>query len=668
MTAIARCKLHRSIAWRQWLAPLATVFRDHPPADKFHSTFLKRKFGLFKKAHELSVLCSADVAVIIFGANKKLYEYSSSDMAELVGRRHYHGAPNEHKGPGDFNGGNDEEDEEEGDGTTPPRGQDGMDPHMVPHQFQQPFPPHIRHHTPSASPPIPNGVPFQSHPAHHVQRAHTPQPGMGSRPNSRNDLRRVGPNMMSQPAGPQASHPGITYMPTPPIYNPPTSQAPPMMSQPGSYPFAPPPPPNQQPQVPQGQPQGPPQSQPHHHPHQQHPQQPHHQQYMDDRHHSAPPPPPPMYSQAPTQTIPITRTEPSPPQPHHQPIPSHPVIRYPSPSPQPERRLQDLPPPPPPPIMELKRETDRPTQPSLLTTDTAIKKMGRKSHSIFTPIEENRSILSQHLAAFDRKSEANAANRAQSVDVASVNRNGATASPPRPPRSNTSTSMSKPRTVSESSASDTFTPPSRSNSLKTSSTRPRGPRLTVQIPDGGSEAGSAGPESTTSPRTQTEPVAQAPRRNSTMVLPPPSPSAPTLLSAGATGPPNPFARPPPQSMAVDTPASALPSRFLNTDFLPSPSSFYPEWNFRGNDSNTLPSPLNFATPVAGFGPSFLREEPNHATNGNASGSGAQANAGSNSHGAQATGAPKRKSPEYGTNGEADAHDAASDAKRAKVDN
>jgi MADS-box transcription factor len=52
-------------------------------------TFLKRKFGLFKKAHELSVLCSADVAVIIFGANKKLYEYSSSDMAELVGRRHY---------------------------------------------------------------------------------------------------------------------------------------------------------------------------------------------------------------------------------------------------------------------------------------------------------------------------------------------------------------------------------------------------------------------------------------------------------------------------------------------------------------------------------------------------------------------------------------------------
>ena len=58
---------------------------------------------------------------------------------------------------------------------------------------------------------------------------------------------------------------------------------------------------------------------------------------------------------------------------------------------------------------------------------------------------------------------------------------------------------------------------------------------------------------------------------------------------------------------IDTPVSALPSRFMN-EFLPSPSSFYPDWNFRGSDSNTLPSPLNFATPVVGTGPSFLRED------------------------------------------------------------
>jgi MADS-box transcription factor len=54
-----------------------------------YSTFLKRKGGLFKKAHELSVLCSVDVAVFIFGQNKKLYEYSSGDMRELIARYTY---------------------------------------------------------------------------------------------------------------------------------------------------------------------------------------------------------------------------------------------------------------------------------------------------------------------------------------------------------------------------------------------------------------------------------------------------------------------------------------------------------------------------------------------------------------------------------------------------
>ncbi|KAG7135164.1 hypothetical protein HYQ46_008972 [Verticillium longisporum] len=62
-------------------------------------------------------------------------------------------------------------------------------------------------------------------------------------------------------------------------------------------------------------------------------------------------------------------------------------------------------------------------------------------------------------------------------------------------------------------------------------------------------------------------------------------------------------------MNIDTPVSALPSRFLNNEFLPSPSSFDTYWYQRGgNDSNTLPSPLNFATPVVGQGPSFLRED------------------------------------------------------------
>ncbi|CAN1216182.1 MADS-box protein SVP [Linum perenne] len=43
-------------------------------------TFSKRRRGLFKKAEELSVLCDADVALIIFSSTGKLFEYSSSRL------------------------------------------------------------------------------------------------------------------------------------------------------------------------------------------------------------------------------------------------------------------------------------------------------------------------------------------------------------------------------------------------------------------------------------------------------------------------------------------------------------------------------------------------------------------------------------------------------------
>jgi MADS-box transcription factor len=35
------------------------------------------------------VLCSVDVAVIIFGHNKKLYEFSSGDINDTIGRYQY---------------------------------------------------------------------------------------------------------------------------------------------------------------------------------------------------------------------------------------------------------------------------------------------------------------------------------------------------------------------------------------------------------------------------------------------------------------------------------------------------------------------------------------------------------------------------------------------------
>ncbi|PWN32162.1 SRF-like protein, partial [Meira miltonrushii] len=45
------------------------------PDDRNRSvTYLKRKAGLMKKAHELAVLTGSEVAVIVFGQNGKLSE------------------------------------------------------------------------------------------------------------------------------------------------------------------------------------------------------------------------------------------------------------------------------------------------------------------------------------------------------------------------------------------------------------------------------------------------------------------------------------------------------------------------------------------------------------------------------------------------------------------
>ncbi|XP_073125186.1 MADS-box protein SVP [Henckelia pumila] len=53
-------------------------------------TFSKRRRGLFKKAEELSVLCDADVALIIFSSTGKLFEYASSSMKEILERHNLH--------------------------------------------------------------------------------------------------------------------------------------------------------------------------------------------------------------------------------------------------------------------------------------------------------------------------------------------------------------------------------------------------------------------------------------------------------------------------------------------------------------------------------------------------------------------------------------------------
>ncbi|XP_050378491.1 agamous-like MADS-box protein AGL11 [Argentina anserina] len=42
-------------------------------------TFCKRRNGLLKKAYELSILCEAEVALIVFSSRGRLYEYSNNN-------------------------------------------------------------------------------------------------------------------------------------------------------------------------------------------------------------------------------------------------------------------------------------------------------------------------------------------------------------------------------------------------------------------------------------------------------------------------------------------------------------------------------------------------------------------------------------------------------------
>nr|QOH28313.1 fruitfull-like protein 2 [Hippeastrum hybrid cultivar] len=51
-------------------------------------TFSKRRSGLLKKAHEISILCDAEVAVIVFNTKGKLSEYSTDSCMERILERY----------------------------------------------------------------------------------------------------------------------------------------------------------------------------------------------------------------------------------------------------------------------------------------------------------------------------------------------------------------------------------------------------------------------------------------------------------------------------------------------------------------------------------------------------------------------------------------------------
>jgi len=53
-------------------------------------TFSKRRRGLFKKAEELSILCDAEVGLVVFSATGKLFHFASSSMKQVIDRYDSH--------------------------------------------------------------------------------------------------------------------------------------------------------------------------------------------------------------------------------------------------------------------------------------------------------------------------------------------------------------------------------------------------------------------------------------------------------------------------------------------------------------------------------------------------------------------------------------------------
>ena len=525
------------------------------------STFLKRKGGLFKKAYELSILCSVDVAIIIFDQKKKLYEFSSGNIQDTLRHYHYYGGPHEHKGPSDFKGGEDDDEEDE-DNLDSPQPDDASPPHhgIISHSFQsQSGLQHMRNATPSASPPIPNGI--------FPHRGSTTHSQGDSRPTSRNNIRRESSNLAphNHPHShvPQSNALPMTYsyQPNAPFYHPQHVAAANMhmhtqqVSHMPQHQFTHPPPHSQIQSV-----------------------------YVNDqRRQSMPAIFPPQGHQDRLRHIGSHLSPPQPPRPFQSPT---------------------LP------------------EPKLMSNAT-------KSHSIYTPLDDTRSMLAQHWSATNnadaQRSEplpkADPTSRSQSVDVglgvrkmengflsprSSQKRTVPGEALPKPPPRPTSTS-----------GIGSFAPPPRMNSMSADVKRPR---LTVKIPseqsDGGSATGESSPKDAGGTSIAT-PI-RAPTENgrpSGIILPPPSPSASAgaSTSAGASGPINPFARPPvPLNNSTlykdsETPMSALPSRFVE-GLLASPNSslFYQDWNSgqMGNINNPASPAIYQPTPTGINGLSF----------------------------------------------------------------
>ena len=465
--------------------------------------------------------------------------------------------------------------------------------------MQHPGLQHMRdRNTPSASPPMMNGP-------HHPGMSTPPQPQNLSRPSSRTHVRRPSSNLVPQnhphPQAAQNMPPnvGYSYQPNAQYYHPQQQQQQQQQQQPpagpgmhGQQQFAPPHPPHHQ---------------PHHYTHpppNQHMSNQHmHQLYMQDQRRSSMPPQMPMQQGHPDQN-----------------------------------RMQSIQTPP---------QASRPFQSPPLPQPASLPRpqQQQQQHPQGMPQHENgQAAMRREWAAAAPGAEASRANnshvrqdavpgRPSSIDVGAAMRNGEQAGSqsrfgPPPP-----SAPPRPQMRTSSTSSIPIQPPSRVNSLPTDAKKPQ---LTLQIPgepsDAGSGTGDSSPKETnkTSGTTPAKAGATESSHSSGIVLPAPSPrsaSAGAILSAGATGPANPFARPNPPTASfgngpkqatgdsykdsIASPMSALPSRVMGeSGFMNSPSSMFPELGFGSMHGNNLASPAIYQpTPVAYHGPSFRDDPP-----------------------------------------------------------
>lgn len=462
------------------------------------------------------------------------------------------------------------------DNPSPPH--HGIVQHPLPDQPQLQ---HMRHRsTPSASPPMVNG-------GFPPQRLSTPQPHhAGSRPSSRNHVRRQSSNLVPQnhpnPHATQNLHQQANYVyQTPPPYAHPHQQAAYMRAHQGTPPMHTPP------------------MQQHHFSHPPPQTQMQHLYLQDQRRQSMPPNIPVHTQQEHAQPAPMMHTPPQ---------PSRPFQSPPLPGPSPQR---------------LPQQQHQPDQPHGLGV------MHGQPPLDVRPNQHNQqqwvaqgSDLAERSQSRSGTKEEESLSRPQSIDMTAATRHESedayTRYGPNPPGS----APIRPTHHAPTGSAGSMPAPSRVNSLQ--STRPK---LSVQIPGEAADetqqpgVDESSRETSKTNSTPAKPGSSETTHHSNLVLPAPSPrsaSAGAVLSAGATGPTNPFARPNiPKKQENNSdvfkdasPMSALPSRVMQEHgYMSSPSSMFPEWGLGPMHGNTLASPAVYQpTPINYHGPSF-RDEP-----------------------------------------------------------